>query len=164
MNQPPDSDPVTAVLDQLEYVVVEAEALLPLLTTLPIEILRTRLFDEDSFLERFARLAERDRTYHRPLMSAIAENQQPVISPYEPSADPPQASDVKDVLRFVAATRKELVDQLRSLPESAWNHVGFREEKPVSLTAVAYEIARSDADLLRKLTERLRDARLSDRQ
>lgn len=162
MNPLPESDPVTAVLDQLEYIVIEAEALAPLLATLPIEVLRTRLFDEDSILEAFARLALRDREYHLSMMSAIADNENPAIVSFRMD-ESPKASDVTQVMLDVAVARKQLLEYLRSLPDSAWNRTGDRNDRPVSLTEIAYEIAHGDAALLKKLTERLHSARLSDR-
>lgn len=152
-----------ALLDQLRYLIVEADALGPMLERLPVEVLTLRpLPDERSVLEAFAHLAALDRSVHLPRLQAMLEQDTPVFEPEEPASE--ASSDVQAVLAEMRAAREALAAAFEQAPPAAWLRTAtFPDGQQRDLYAFALQITRHDAAVLRDLAYRLHESNLSSR-
>jgi|GEM_PF-782310 len=145
------------LLAQLRYLLVEAEALGPLLAGFPDGILDFAPPGERSVREAFAHLAALDREVHAPRLARLAAEEAPRFTAAEPEVLPP--APLGEVLAEVRAARAALAEAFEALPESVWERTATL---PDGTEATAYdlarEIARHDAETLRTLAYRLHGA------
>jgi hypothetical protein len=150
-----------ALLDQMRYLIVEAEALAPLLADLPEHALRAPRPDAPPVLDAFVEVASRDRGVHAVRLVALSST---AMAPAGNEAGPP-AGDVTDVLAAVSAARRELVAAFERVPAGEWSVPGESSGRaPASVSELAMSIVQHDAAVLRGAAEWLRAAIFSDRQ
>lgn len=144
------------LLAQLRYLLVEVEALGPLLGRLPAWALSERPPQERSMLEIFAALAALDRgLYLRQLRAVVAGGPVPVEEG-EPLA--PAREDLGAALAEVRQAREALVAAFEALPAEAWGRAApIPGATPGDLFDLALHIAHRDADALRTLALRLNE-------
>lgn len=152
------------LIDQLEYLIAEVEALAPLLENVATEVLATApLPGTASAFEIFWAIAERDSSVHVPYLEALATNAESVAVPAAvPTADAAEINEKSraEVLDRVKESRARLADSVKAIPAEGWN-------RPIadaaSLYAYLLAITQEDADRLREIAYRLNESRLSDR-
>ncbi len=152
-----------ALLDGLRYLLVEAEALGPLLERLPPDLLAARPPGltglEPSVLEALAGLAARDRGVHGPHLRRMLAEDTPTLDAAEPSE--PAELSLPAVLADLVAARTELVAAFEAVGEESWERRGVSPDgATVSVQGLARRIAAEDAETLRALAYRLYDADL----
>lgn len=136
-----------AALEQVRLLLDEAAALGPLLAGLPRAVLTARPFVPEppvgarSVLEALVDLAAEDHARLRALGR---------VPPPLPEAEEPGA-----VLAGLRAARAALAEALEAMDGAAWAARG---------EALALEVARHDAAVLRALTWRLHEAHLTERE
>ena len=168
-----DSDPDRAravLVDQLRYLLDEAEAVRPLVDRVPAIVQEGRPTpDELSMKEIYGALAARDEEIRMPRVEQMtAADEPPAFDPVEDDelVDGAGWNDrpLPDILDRVQSARAALVDQLETLPPEAWSCTARFGEETQTVYEVVHRIAREDADRLRDLGYRLHGANLTDRE
>lgn len=150
------------LLDQLRYLLAEAEMLVPLLEDLPPALLKARPLEERSVLEAFAHLAALDREVYGPWLQRMQQEETPHFESADPDGEPQDTP--AEALAEVRSAREELASALEALPPEAWDRMAvFPDEEEGTVYTLALRIARHDADVLRMLTYRMHEAELSVR-
>lgn len=140
-----------AVLEQLEYLLIETEELALLFAGVSAELLRARPPDGPSILEAFVEIGRADRLAQAQLARAAG-------APAE-AAPPPIELDV--VLAYVRSGRQQLLAALRPIAPPAWDRpLGSPDEPPQTPFELAQEVIQRDLELLRSIGEVLRVGRL----
>jgi hypothetical protein len=158
--------PRDAMLEQLRYLTVEADALRELLAMVPPAVLTGRPLGEPSVLQQLVGLARRDRDVRIPRLARIlaqedaAPREEPL--PDTDDAEPP-AGQLGQILDEVIAARTELIARFEALSDEQWQIGAPAGDETVTAAGFAFAIAHEDVDVLRGLTARLHEARLSDR-
>ena len=150
-----------ALLDQLDYLVAEVEALAPLLARLPADYLAASLPDERSVLATLAHLAALDEVYTDRLRRFVTED-----TPRFESADPDgTVHDALDpALADVAAARRRLVEAFRSLAPADWHRTAtFPDNERRDVAGFALAIVHHDAAELRRLAYRMHESHITER-
>ena len=132
-----------ALLDQLRYLLDEAEALGPLLARLPEDVLTAALPGERSPLETFAHLAALDREVYAPQLRGEA-------APPEPERE--AKANLEDALADLHAARTDLVaafEEADDWPESRYD--------------LALQIIHRDAEELKRLAYRMHESHITTR-
>jgi hypothetical protein len=146
-----------ALLDQLEYLLIEVDALRPLLSEIPSEILRARPLDEPSIVDAFLQLGQRDRQAIHALGGGEVRGS-------EEELEVAAVEEIGPVLDLVQAARERLLETLRALVPAHWStDVFLGNDDRSTIFELAYDFALRDAAVLRAIGERLRTARLWDR-
>ena len=135
--------PREALLGQLRYLLVEVEALGPLLERLPPDVLTLALPGERSVLETLAHLAALDRGVYAPRLAAEP-------APAEPESVPKE--DLADALAEVREAREALVAAFEA--EESWGE---------DVQALALEVVHRDVEELKRLAVRLHESRITTR-
>jgi hypothetical protein len=152
------------LIDQLEYLIAEVNALAPLLENVATEVLTTApLPDSVTAFEIFWAIAERDASIHLPYVEALATGAESVsVSTSVSSADASSVNEKtrSEVLERVKESRARLVEAVKAIPAEGWNRPVASE---ASLYAYLLAITQEDADRLRDVAYRLNESRLSDR-
>jgi hypothetical protein len=154
------------LLDQLEYLIEEIEALRTVVGTVPEEVQSGRPTPEDlTMKEIYGLIATLDATVRRPAVDAVATGETPTVP-----ADPPRDEvrdagwnerDIGAILDEVQGARRRFVDALGALDLDAWTHPVDVGDETETLFAWAHRVAEADFERLRALTHRLHDANLS---
>jgi hypothetical protein len=147
-----------ALLDQLRYLIVEAEALGPLLAGMPDAILHGRPAGEPSVLEAFGRLATLDRAVHAPRVARLAAGGSTPPAG-EGEWEPVPHETPEEALSTVVEARTALVDAFEVLPADAWARTMTLDDGyEGSAYDLAVAITRHDTETLRGLAYRLHGA------
>jgi hypothetical protein len=150
-----------ALLDQLRYLVVEAEALGPLLAGMPEAILHGRPAGEPSVLEAFARLAALDRHVHAPRLARLAASDAASGGSPPPAGegDPIPHATPEEALGAVREARGALVAAFEALPVEGWARpVSLEDGAEGDAYDLALAITRHDVETLRTLAYRMNGA------
>ncbi len=158
-----DADRRDALLDQLRYLVTEADALAPLLARLPEGILTASLPGERSVLATLAHLAALDRDVYLPRLQAIVAEDEPAFpEPQDPAGTERDALD--EALADVRAARTELIGAFERLPDDAWARAAvFPDGERRDVVGFAFAIAHHDAAELRRVAYRMHESKLTER-
>lgn len=167
---PEDRDDLrTALLDQIEYLIAEVEALRTVAGTVPEPVQSGRPTAGDlSMKELYGLIATLDRNVRPTWIERIQEEETPDLAP--PAAE----STVRDadwndramgaVLDAVQEARRDLHARLDALPEAAWTRTAVLDGETRTLFELVHRMAREDFERLRDLGYRLHDADLSNRE
>lgn len=147
-----------ALLQQLRYLIVEADALEPLLASLPAEALKAPRPDAPSILEAFSELASRDREVHLP---AVADH-----GSGADDAESHAGHDLSAVLNDLRSARARLVTAFEQIPPAGWGspEPAADDDGSESVAQRALNIVQHDTAILRGAGEWLRGALFSSRQ
>ena len=158
---PLDTDRRKALLDQLGYLVAEAEALAPLLARLPADYLAASLPGERSVLATLAHLAALDGVYAERLHRIVAEDE-PTFDAADPDGTVHDALD--PALADVAAARRDLVEAFSRLAPEDWQRrAAFPDGERRDVAGFALAIVQRDAAELRRLAYRMHESHLTER-
>ena len=156
--------PRDAVLDQLRHLLLEVEALEPLLARLPAGVLGLRLPGERSVLGALAAIARLDRTARLDAVTAVAVDDF-VLDGFAEPDDAPEAVEADEAgaalgptLAAVREARQALVAAVETLPAEVW--AGGAEAPAASW---GRRVAVADAARLRAVAYRLHEANLTAR-
>lgn len=154
------------LLDQLRYLMEEAQALVPLLERLPAEVLEMRPPDGWSTKETLGLLADSDQKVFLPDLQRIIADEAPPIETPDEEALVEEASwneaKVADILETVRERRAETVSFLENLPPEEWGREGvLQENETYSIYELALYIGRHDVYHLRKMSQRMHEANLT---
>lgn len=150
-----------ALLDQLGWLADEAEALAPLLGTLPAWALeQTPLPGERSVNATLAHLAALDRTVHPGWLDQLLAEDEPTWTDEALDGSPEGA--VETLLDELRAARAAFIARVEAVPEADWTRTGTLNGEPAVLYDLLLRIVRRDADALRTLAYRLNEAKWSD--
>ena len=171
---PPTDDPAApgddlraALLDQLAYLIEEAEAMRSVVGAVPEAVQTGRALPDDRTMrETYGLLAALDRTVHAPRVRTLAEANPGAAPPAFDHADPDAlvaAHAWNDVamdalLDDVQAARRALLDALRAVDD--WARTLTVGGEPLDVFTYAHRVAEADFRLLRSLSLRLHDANL----
>ncbi|MEM8559499.1 MAG: hypothetical protein AAGG50_16900 [Bacteroidota bacterium] len=170
-----------ALLAQLGWLTVEAEALGPLLRGRPASILTGRPGpDALSIHETFGLLAALDREVHTPQVARMLSEDTPTLSrPQEAALVEGNAwndAPLETLLASMRDAREALIAPLAEAPVEVWGRTallpgasgdpaGSDDGTPETITLATYalRICQHDADRLRDLAYRLHESKLTDR-
>ena len=158
----PDATRREALLDQLGYLVAEAEALVPLLARLPADYLGASLPGERSVLATLAHLAALDREVYADRLRRIVSEDDPAFE----SADPDGTvhDTLGPALADVAAGRRALLDAFGRLAPADWLRIAtFPDGERLDVVGFALQIVHRDAAELRRLAYRMHESHLTER-
>lgn len=152
-----DEDHRGALLAQLRYLLLEIEALGPLLRDLPAWMLSEAPAGERSMLASFARLAALDReVYLRQLRAVVAGEPVPVEENEVRGLVHP---DLDRALADVHEAREALVAAFEAVPAAGWGRAApLPDGATGDLYDLALHIVHRDAELLRGLAYRLHES------
>lgn len=161
-----------ALLDQIEYLIDEVEALRTVTGTVPEAVQSGRPTDEDlSMREHYAVIAVLDRTQRTDWVESVrdAAGEEPVDLNPVGAEEAVRKDDWNDremdaVLDEVQAARRDLHDLLSALDESAWIREVVLDGETITLFELVHGFADADFQRLRDLGYRLHDADLSERE
>lgn len=158
-----DADRREALLDQLRYLVAEADALAPLLERLPDGVLTASLPGERSVLATLAHLAALDREVYLPRLRRIVAEDEPAFpNPQDPAGTERDMLDA--ALADVRAARIELVNAFERLPDDAWGRTAvFPDGERRDVVNFALAIVHHDAAELRRVAYRMHESKLTER-
>jgi len=166
---PEDRDDLrTALLDQIEYLIAEVEALRTVAGTVPEPVQSGRPTASDlSMKELYGLIATLDRDVRSAWIERICAEDTPELAP-STAASTVRDADWNDramdaVLDAVQEARRDLHARLDALPAEAWTRTGVLGGKTLTLFELVHRIAREDFERLRDLGYRLHDADLSNR-
>lgn len=158
----PDDQRRTALLDQLRYLIAETEALAPLLTRLPADVLTASLPGERSVLATLAHLAVLDREVYADRLRRIVAEEEPAFVAADP--DGTMRDDLAAALADVRAAREALLDAFERVPPADWSRSAtFPDGEHRDLAGFALAIAHYDAAELRRLAYRMHESHITDR-
>ena len=154
-------DPAQAMLDQLALLIDEAEALGPLLGSLPTEIVVGRPFDGAlSIVELLDDLVRRDRVERSERLRAFLEEGQGSSSGAEAATDSARdASDVQGVLTDLASARRQLIAIAGRVLEQGGPAAAVTHEGETTPIEYLRQIAQHDAEILSQVAERIYESR-----
>ena len=157
-----------ALVEQMRWLGAEAEALGPLLSTLPAWALdQTPVPEERSVKETLAALAELDRqTYPAWLDQVEAGGEPPVLTTPDLSglAEGANGRELDDLLGAVREHRQPLADRVEAVPAETWDRPLVLDGEETDLYGLILTLVRRDADELKTLAYRLHGADLTQRQ
>ncbi len=131
-----------ALLDQLRYLLDEAEALGPLLARLPQDVLTAALPGERSPLAAFSHLATLDREVYAPQVAGA-----------EPSPEPASTAE-DDLATALAGLRAARTDLVAAFEAADWSP---------ALHDLALSVIHRDAEELKRLAYRLHESHITTR-
>lgn len=156
---------IVPMLEQLEYLIEEVEALKTQLKLVPIDVLAARPLDSDlSLKEIYAMLARRDEEVFVPVIRRIGEGRWLDVNVPDgesllQSTDW-NGSEMHAILGRVQRARRELVEALRSLDAGHYGMPVRLNGENTDLLGLAYWITQQDAALLQRAAHRLHDSHL----
>lgn len=160
-----------ALLDQIEYLIDEVEALRTVAGAVPDAVQSGRPTDDDlSMKELYAMIAVLDRTQRTAWVEQIrdAGDTPVVLEPTDAEAAVREGDwnerDFGDVLDAVQDARRELHDLLSALDADVWVREAVVGEDTQTLFELVHGFADADFQRLRDLGYRLHDADLSVRE
>lgn len=157
------SDPVAAerraaLVDQLRYLLAEAEALAPLLKGLPADVPGMHLPGERSILGTLAHLAALDRLALDRLRQMLSVDA-PVFE--ETPTEEREQGSIEQALSDLHEARSALADAFAALAPPDWSRSGtFPDGGQRDVAAFALAITQRDAEELRRLAYRLHESDL----
>jgi hypothetical protein len=152
-----------ALLDQLRYLVLEIEALGPLLEELPLDLLAARPMAEPSILDAFARIAALDREVRIRQLEEMRRQDSPRLDAGEIDVRP--AADAAAAVADVRTAREALVATFEALAPSDWRRTAvFPDGEAGTVYDLALGIVQDDHEVLRALTYRMHVAQFSFRE
>lgn len=167
--QKPSRDPETlaarrrVLVDQLGWLVAEAEALVPLLKTLPAWAVEQAPKEEErSVKEALAWLAVLDAEVHPGWVKKAVTEERPELT-LPDDLDIEADRDLDALLSDVQTYRAALVKIFEALPDKAWSRTLILSGEETDLYGLALAITRRDAGELRTLAYRLHESNLTDR-
>jgi hypothetical protein len=169
---PPTDDPAApgddlraALLDQLAYLIEEAEATRSVVGAVPEAVQTGRALPDDRTMrETYGLLAALDRQVHAPRMRtlAAATGAPPAFDHADPdalvAAHAWNEVAMDALLDDVQAARRTLLDALRAVDD--WSRTLTVGSEPLDVFTYAHRVAEADFRLLRTLSLRLHDANL----
>ncbi|MEM6784626.1 MAG: DinB family protein [Bacteroidota bacterium] len=171
-----------ALLAQLGWLTVEAEALGPLMANLPPGVLTGRpMPGTRSVKETFGLLAALDRTVHAPQIARMLSEDAPALDRADEAAladDAWNEAPLDALLGSMRDARQALLDRLAAVPLESWQRtatlasagdadgVAPRTDEAETMTLSTYvlRICQHDADRLRDLAYRLHESKLTTRK
>lgn len=161
----------TALLDQIEYLIDEVEALRTVAGAVPEAVQSGRPTDADlSMKELYAMIAVLDRTQRTEWVQQIqdASEHSVKLKPTDVETKVREGDwnerDLDDVLDAVQDARRDLHNLLSGLDAEVWLREAVLEEEPQTLFELVHGFADADFQRLRDLGYRLHDADLSERE
>lgn len=163
------SDERAGLLDQLRYLISEAQALAPLLNDLPTEVLEMRPPEGWSTKQTLGLLADCDRQVFLPRLHRIVADDRPQVEAADEEALVEGADwnekPVEEILAAVREARGDTVSFLDNLPPEEWARSGILPDgDPQNIYELALHITRHDLKYLRQLGRRMHEANLTDGQ
>jgi len=157
-----------ALLDQVEYLIDEVEALRTVAGTVPDAVQSGRPTDEDlSMKELYAVIAELDRTERTGWVHRIRDEDTPELTGANVEASVRNGDwndrPLDEVLDAVQDARRHLHDLLSGLDDETWMAEAVMDDEKITLFELVHRFASADFQRLRNLGYRLHDADLSDR-
>ena len=161
MTNPRDESPIEGIVAQLEYLILEMEALRQAVLLLPDIALSGRPYDgEPSVKDVFAGIAHLDRSVRltnvRLLLQGDGANLK-VAAPVTDTVD--ETADAVVLIDEVSNARSELLDAVRELPEADWEKTARLDGESVTLTEYLFGVTQEDADVLRLAAQRIYESR-----
>ncbi|MEM8601617.1 MAG: DinB family protein [Bacteroidota bacterium] len=161
-----------ALLAQLSWLSVEAEALGPLMANLPPGVLTGRpMPNTRSVKETFGLLAALDRKVHAPQIARMLGEDTPELDRADEGAladDGWNDASLDALLGGMRDARQALLDQLTAVSLDDWQRTATLAASPddpetLSLSTYVLRICQHDADRLRDLAYRLHESKLTAR-
>ncbi|MEO0742179.1 MAG: DinB family protein [Bacteroidota bacterium] len=162
-----------ALLAQLGWLIVEAEALGPLMAALPPNVLTGRpMPDTHSVKETFGLLATLDHEVHAPQVARMLSEGTPALARAGEAALAEGSAwndtNLAVLLDRMRDARQALLDQLTAAPPDAWQRTAMLasatdDSETLTLGAYVLRICQHDADRLRDLAYRLHESKLTSR-
>lgn len=160
-----------ALLDQIEYLIDEVEALRTVAGAVPEAVQSGRPTDEDlTMKELYALIAVLDRSQRTEWVKQIRDASELPV-PLEPAdaetivrSGDWNEQDLGDVLDTVQDARRELHDLLSTQDAEIWIREAVLEGDTQTLFELVHGFADADFQRLRDLGYRLHDADLSERE
>ena len=158
----------TSLIEQVEYLIDEVEALRTVASAVPEPVQSGRPTPEDlSMKEIYGLIATLDADVRPQQIDRIVSEDTPELSTPDPDALARDAGwnerDLDAVLDAVQDARRDLTEHLRSLDAATWAAPATLDGEPVTLFEAVHRFARADFACLRDLGYRLHDADLSER-
>ena len=154
-----------ALVEQMRWLVDEAEALGPLLATLPAWALdQTPVPEERTVKETLAALASLDRETTPAWLDRIdAGEDTPAFTTPDLSGLAAGANerDLDDLLTAVRTNRQPLADRVEAIPAETWDRPLRLDGEETDLYGLILTLVRRDADELKTLANRLHGADLT---
>lgn len=159
-----------ALIEQLEYLTIEAEALRPIIGRVPEALLEGRPMPEDlSVKETYGLLAALDEDVHALRLQRLVAEDDPRFAAPDPQALVYEAGwndrAMPVILDAVQTARRALTRAFEALPPDAWlRRATVEMEDGETETRDAYELAHAicqhDADRLRAVGQRLHESHM----
>ncbi|MEM1056588.1 MAG: hypothetical protein AAGI52_13780 [Bacteroidota bacterium] len=158
-----------ALVEQMRWLIDEAEALGPLLAGIPQWAVDQAPTEDDlSIKETLAALAALDRTVYPGWLRAVTEAEEEPPAFETPDlgtlAEGANARDLDDLLNAVRAGRQPIADHVAQIPAETWGRPLMLDGEEIDLYGLVLAIVRRDADELKTLAYRLHGADLTQRQ
>lgn len=151
-----------ALREQLRYLLVEVDALEPLLGGFPASVLTLALPGERSPLATFAHLAALDREVYASRLERILAEPDPTFDDADP--DGTVCPTLEEALEDVRAARRALAAAFDAVADEAWARTAtFPDGERRDLAGLALAIVQRDAAELRRLAYRLHETKLTER-
>ncbi len=159
----PDAGRRDALLEQLRYLIVEAEALEPLLARLPADVLMASLPGERSVLATLAHLAALDREVYLDRLHRMVAEEAPAFEA-APDPDGTEREELEAALADVRAARATLLDAFEHIPPADWSRTAtFPDGERRDVVGFALAIVHRDAAELRRLAYRMHESHITER-
>lgn len=157
----------STLLGQLEYLVDEIEALEEVIGRVPEGVLSGRPTGHElSIKELYGILALADEEIFPDYIEAMVEGEEPKLSVPDDKAlaarEAWEEAAIEDILARLRQARAAIVEQLRDLPEEAWDRRATADGVEIDLYGLARYIAQRDTTILRVVGTRLHESRLTD--
>ncbi len=148
------------LVDQLRYLIDEAEAMEPLLAGLPADVPTMHLPGERSILGTLAHLAALDRVALDRLRQMLTEDR-PAFE--ETPMQGTEHGDIETALADLRAARSALSDAFSAVPTAGWSRAAtFPDGSRRDVAGFALAITQRDTAELRRLAYRLHESNLRD--
>lgn len=161
----------TALLDQIEYLIDEVEALRTVAGAVPDAVQSGRPTDDDlSMKELYAVIAVLDETQRTEWVEQVRDADETPVALEPTDAETAvregdwNERNLGDVLDAVQDARRELHDLLSALDADVWMREAVLGEDTQTLFELVHGFADADFQRLRDLGYRLHDADLSERE
>jgi hypothetical protein len=161
----------TGLLDQIEYLTEEVEALRTVVGAVPEAVQSGRPTDDDlSMKELYAMIAVLDRTQRTEWVEQLRDADETPVALEPTDAETAvregdwNDQDLGDVLDAVQDARRDLHDLLAGLDADVWMREAVLGEDTRTLFELVHGFADADFHRLRDLGYRLHDADLSERE
>ncbi len=143
------------LLDQLAYLLIELDALNPLLSSLPPGMLTVELPESGSVLGALSEMAHLDANVHLPAL----RNESVSAADLDRELDINDAS-LSELIDSVRVARSRVIDAFTSLDNAGWSRTLTIDEYRPTARELALAIVRRDATVLMALSDNLRHGRL----